>query len=144
MERGLQSARLMKRPGKSACLHARRGLTRLEVVVLMLIGGCVLGMLYVATVVWKRESDKSANLMNLRNCQQAMRGHEGMNNLRVGDSFTRADVENYMPFPQDVNARVAYMPGDKITATGVLWLRVSPDGDVGGSYGPDPLLIADW
>jgi hypothetical protein len=141
MERGLQSARLMHQPKKST--H-HPGLSHLEVVVLLLIGCCIIGMLFVATVVWKRESDKSANIMNLRNCQQAMRGHEGMNNLQTGKPFTKADLVTYMPFPKDVNAEVTYTPGDKITPQGTLWLRVSPPGDLGGTYGPDPHQIADW
>jgi len=134
----------MKRTRNPASLSGHPGLTRLEVVVLMFIGFCIFGMLYVATVVWKRESDKAQNIMNLRNTQQAMRGHEGMRNLRTGSSFTRADLETYMRFPEDVNTHVTYTPGDKVTPVGTLWLRVSPAGDVGGTYGPDAHHIANW
>lgn len=111
---------------------------------LVFIGFCVIGLLYIAAVGWKRGSDKSSNILNLRNCQQAMRGHEGMNNLITGKPFTRSDLEKYMPFPRDVNTDVTYTPGDKVTGMGVLWLRVSPQGDIGGTYGPAAHEIADW
>jgi len=83
---------------------------------------------------WKKGSYRATNLMNLRNCQQAMRGHQNTHQLAVGDAFTQTMLEDYMKFPDPV-ATVTYTAGTVITATGTLWLVPSADGQVGGDYG---------
>ncbi len=120
-------------------------MSQLELLSVIFALVAVFCVLAIGAMAWKRGSDKSANIMNIRNCQQAMRGNQGVRSLNTGDPFTRRDLESYMPFPRDVNNKVQYTPGDKVTDIGVLWLRVSPEGDVGGRYGfKDPSDFKDW
>lgn len=107
---------------------------------------------------FKQGSDRSAVIMNIRNCQQAMRGHQNMRNLNPGDPFTRAGLEEYLKFPEDIKVDggwIRFEAGDKITPEGGnppvnddhIWLKVSGPGMDGiiGDYGFDDLSdVAGW
>ena len=81
--------------------------------------------------------------MNLRNCQQAMRGHQNMNELKVGDAFTQAMLLDYCKMPATV-ATVTYTAGTAVTAIGTLWLKASADGLEGALYGPTVGATSEW
>ena len=119
-------------------------MTLLELTVVILVLLSLISILFVGARAWKKGSDKAANIMNLRNCQQAMRGHQNMNNLLVGATFDQTMLEEYIKFPRDVNADVTYTAGTTVTDDGVLWLGVSAAGDVGGDYGPTAEEIEGW
>lgn len=87
-------------------------------------------------------------IMNVRNCQQAMRGEQNMKQLNPGDPFTKADLEEYMKFPEDIKIDggvITFKPGNVVTKEGGdppangdhLWLKiVAPDTiDNVGKYG---------
>ena len=88
-------------------------------VVMVIIGiMVVIAGLFFAARLWKRGADRSAVILNIRNCQQAMRGHSGMKQLSIGDSFTREDLEEYMTFPRDrpvPEGVIRYSPGTEVT-----------------------------
>ena len=95
------------------------GLARWEVVGFILLITFLTAGAMVISVAWKRGGDRSANILNIRNCQQAMRGHQGMRNLPVGAPFTRRDLEEFMRFPRDIEAQhgwVFYRSGKKVTS----------------------------
>ncbi len=119
-------------------------MTTPEVLMILSLICIIICVCFIATIHYRRAADRSANIMNLRNTQQAMRGHEGMRSLRVGDPFTRDDLVQYMDFPRNVNPHTIYTPGDKVTPIGELWLRVTPEGDAGGRYGMNPGEFSDW
>jgi type II secretory pathway pseudopilin PulG len=125
-------------------MKRKSGMTLLELTVVILVLLSLISILFVGARAWKKGSDRSANIMNIRNTQQAMRGHENMNSLNVGDDFLKADLEKYMKFPTDV-ATVAYTEGTEITPQSPedadasdyahIWLGVSADGLPGADYG---------
>ena len=105
-------------------------------------------LLVVAAAWWKRGSDRSATIMHMRNCQQAMRGHQGMNCMAPGDPFTRRDLLGYLKFPNDIfllEGRIAFTAGTNICPESAnpavnddhLWLKVDAPGTKGhvGRYG---------
>lgn len=106
--------------------------------------------LFVGARAWKKGSDRAAVIMNIRNCQQAMRGHQNLNNLKVGDPFTRKDLEEYMDFPEDIKVSggwIRFEAGDTITPVGELWLKVSGpgmDGAIGDHGFEDASAYEDW
>ena len=111
------------------------GMTLLELTVVILVLLSLITILFIGARAWKKGSDRSTNLINLRNCQQAMRGHQNTRQLTVGDPFTQTQLEDYMKFPGPV-ATVTYTAGTAITATGTLWLIASADGLATAEYGP--------
>ena len=124
-------------------MKAKSGMTLLELTVVILVLLSLISILFVGARAWKKGSDRSANIMNLRNTQQAMRGHENMRTDTTVTAFTQTDLENYMKFPAAV-ATVTYTAGTVITPIGTLWLTASADGLVGADYGPAAGATADW
>jgi len=133
----------------------KSGMTRLEVaVVIGALGVVVLGLIY-AAMLWKRGADRSATLMHIRDCQQVMRSHAFRYKLSTGDPFGRAELEQHIGFPQDIQTlegKIRFAPGTKVTVvthpaialTGEhLWLKVDAPATRGyvGRYGFD--RIAD-
>jgi prepilin-type N-terminal cleavage/methylation domain-containing protein len=104
-------------------MKAKSGMTLLELTVVILVLLSLISILFVGARAWKKGSDRSANIMNIRNTQQAMRGHQNMNDVKDADitgstpraAFTQATLETYMKFPKDVNTTVSYQPGTQIT-----------------------------
>jgi type II secretory pathway pseudopilin PulG len=118
-------------------------MTLLELTVVILVLLSLISILFVGARAWKKGSDRSANIMNLRNTQQAMRGHQNMNQLAVGGTFTTTELTQYLKLPATV-ATVTYTPGTTVTAVGTLWLTPSADGLEGAAYGPATGATADW
>lgn len=123
-----------------------KGMTLLELTVVILVLLSLISILFVGARAWKRGSDRSANLMNLRNTQQAMRGHENMRTDVNDNSFEQADLEEYMPFPANIGSGVdgvSYAAGTTITPVGTLWMTATYGANV-GDFEPAATVTADW
>jgi type II secretory pathway pseudopilin PulG len=68
------------------------GMTLLELTVVILVLLSLIAILFVGARAWKKGSDRSANIMNVRNVQQAVRGHANMHGLLVGAEVDSATV----------------------------------------------------
>ena len=125
-------------------MKRKSGMTLLELTVVILVLLSLISILFIGARAWKKGSDRSSNIMNLRNTQQAMRGHQNMNELAVGAAFTQTMLVDYMKFPATV-ATVTYTAGTVIPATGTLWLTASADGLAGATYGPaSAAAYSEW
>ncbi len=124
------------------------GMSKTEVLMIIFSMIIVVCALVVAAAWWKRGVDRSATIMHIRNCQQAMRGHQGMYNLYYGEPFTRKDIERYLKFPEDIHTlqgpirftagtKVCPMSADPAVNDDHLWLKVDAPGTEGyvGRYG---------
>ena len=56
-------------------MKAKSGMTLLELTVVILVLLSLISILFIGARAWKKGSDRSANIMNIRNVQQAVRGH---------------------------------------------------------------------
>jgi prepilin-type N-terminal cleavage/methylation domain-containing protein len=115
-------------------MKSKPGMTLLELTVVILVLLSLISILFIGARAWKKGSDRSANILNLRNTQQSMRGHQNMRELAVGGDFTATQLADYMKMPTGV-ATVTYSTLGKVTATGTLWLVASADGLAGAEYG---------
>ncbi|MCW1884457.1 hypothetical protein OKA04_06920 [Luteolibacter flavescens] len=61
-----------------------KGMTLLELTVVILVLLSLISILFVGARAWKKGSDRAANIMNIRNVQQAVRSYQNMNNKPVG------------------------------------------------------------
>ena len=136
-------------------MKSKSGMTLLELTVVILVLLSLISILFVGARAWKRGSDRAANIMNIRNTQQAMRGHQNMRELLAGSgSFTGAELLEYMKFPKNIGAGTAtdgvgYTAGTVVTAPGVLWLVTTTLGNTGTlaaptTYGPLDTDITGW
>ena len=132
-------------------MKPKSGMTLLELTVVILVLLSLISILFVGARAWKKGSDRAANIMNIRNTQQAMRGHENMRGLNPGDAFVAADLVAYMKMPSSV-ATVTYTPANVITpqspAAGAttyahIWLVPSADGLPGAAAGYGQNTYAD-
>ena len=134
-------------------LNRKTGMTLLELTVVILVLLSLISILFVGARAWKKGSDRSANIMNIRNCQQAMRGEQNMKQLNPGAAFVQTDLEEYMKFPQNIGTAVTYAAGTVITPESAspavdmahIWLNPSAAGEVGGDYGHETFAeITGW
>jgi len=124
-------------------MKRKSGMTLLELTVVILVLLSLISILFVGARAWKKGSDRSANILNIRNTQQAMRGHENMRQDTTVMTFGLTELTDYMTMPKPV-ATVTYTAGTAITLPGVLWLVASADGLAGAAYGPTAGSTADW
>ena len=61
-----------------------KGITLLELTVVILVLLSLIGVLFIGARAWKRGSDKATCVMNIRNVQQAVRSHQNLSGLYDG------------------------------------------------------------
>jgi prepilin-type N-terminal cleavage/methylation domain-containing protein len=129
-------------------MNRKSGMTLLELTVVILVLLSLISILFVGARAWKKGSDRSANIMNLRNAQQAMRGYQNMIPSPPADPttipFTTTELADYIKLPVAPNTDITYTPGATVTAVGTLWLGPNAAGDEGGAYGPAIGATSDW
>ena len=125
------------------------GMTILELTVVILVLLALISILFVGATAWKKGSDRAANLMNIRNCQQAMRGAQNVALDTSLTAFTSTDLATYMKMPTTIGGSTAlgmsYTPGTVYTAKGVLWLTVAYGTDYpSATNAPPTTLYSEW
>ena len=131
-------------------MKAKSGMTLLELTVVILVLLSLISILFIGARAWKKGSDRSANILNIRNTQQAMRGHQNTKELKTGDGFATADLVAYMKLPGPIGDNdVTYTPGTLITgqSNGTtyahIWLQPSAAGLPAADYGQKDLASSD-
>jgi type II secretory pathway pseudopilin PulG len=129
------------------------GMTLLELTVVILVLLSLISILFVGARAWKKGSDRSANIMNLRNAQQAMRGHANMRNILEGGACTEDEIYGaaddgvgaYLRKPAPPAADItSYTGGATVPAVGTLWLTAAYGGTGEADYAPDAATYSDW
>ena len=115
------------------------GMTLLELTVVILVLLSLISILFVGARAWKKGSDRSANIMNVRNVQQAVRGHQNMNGLLVGAPLVAATTlfgdTGYLKEPKPpIAVPAAYTFGAVVPDVGELYITNSTLGGVDGEY----------
>lgn len=140
--------------------HLKPGMTRLQALA-CLCGFGFLAFIWLAVLFlgkWKVGSDRSSAIMNVRNCQQAMRGYQCMESVAAGDPFAEEHLEEFMPYPDGhvvIGGRIDYdNAGVMCGESGYpaknddhLWLKIIAPETVGnvGKYGfADIADATDW
>ncbi len=103
----------------------KSGMTLLELTVVILVLLSLIAILFVGARAWKKGSDKSANIMNVRNIQQAVRGYENMNTLAAGAALPSTIVfdatTGFLKEPKTpLGAAYSYL--STVSAAGVLYV----------------------
>jgi prepilin-type N-terminal cleavage/methylation domain-containing protein len=73
-------------------MKAKSGMTLLELTVVILVLLSLISILFVGARAWKKGSDRSANIMNVRNAQQALRGHQNTRGFIATDTIVQTDI----------------------------------------------------
>ena len=65
-------------------------LIELTVVILVLLG--LIAVMFIAATSWKRGSDRAACILNMRNVQQAVRGHQNITERAAGEAIVWTQI----------------------------------------------------
>ena len=126
------------------------GMTLLELTVVILVLLSLISILFVGARAWKKGSDRSANIMNIRNVQQAVRAHQNMNGLEIGNAlaetviFGDGTTEGYLkkPTPPTTEIAAEYLCGTTVPPIGELYITNAGADD--STYGPKAGSYDDW
>ncbi|MFM2198249.1 MAG: hypothetical protein RLZZ505_1681 [Verrucomicrobiota bacterium] len=66
----------------------KSGMTLLELTVVILVLLSLISILFIGARAWKKGSDRAASILQIRNCQQAVRSFANMNGFNPGDGAT--------------------------------------------------------
>ncbi len=114
------------------------GMTLLELTVVILVLLSLISILFVGARAWKKGSDRSANIMNVRNVQQAVRGHQNMNGLLAGAGLLPGLIfgdSGYLKQPKPPIASVTdYTFESTVPAVGDLYITNETLGGADGEY----------
>ena len=111
------------------------GMTLLELTVVILVLLSLISILFVGARAWKKGSDRSANILNVRNVQQAVRGHQNTRGYTTADTVTLTDIfgtSGYLKQPTPPITGVTYAFGTNYPAVGTLFIT---NPDIGGTDG---------
>lgn len=75
---------------KTNNLKKSKGMTLIELTVVILVLLSLISVLFIGAQAWKEGSDRSQCILNIRNAQTAGRSYQNMNQLAVGASYTAA------------------------------------------------------
>lgn len=67
-------------------------MTLLELTIVILVVLSLIGILFVGARAWKRGSDRTANILNIRNVQQVVRAHANTHALAIGSPLAETDI----------------------------------------------------
>ena len=129
----------------------KAGMTLLELTVVILVLLALISILFIGARAWKKGSDRAANILNIRNVQQAVRGHENMRGLNEGDAlvsttiFGTATTQGYLKEPKPPMSGIAYTYDAVVPPVGDLYLNAAYTAPATvGEYGPDSEEIKNW
>ena len=135
-------------------MKRKSGMTLLELTVVILVLLSLISILFIGARAWKKGSDRAANILNIRNAQQAVRGHANVRGLADGGACTEATiygaagdgVGGYLRKPTPPNTDItSYTGGAVVPAVGGLWLAaVYLDATATADFAPATATTADW
>jgi type II secretory pathway pseudopilin PulG len=119
---------------------SKSGMTLLELTVVILVLLSLISILFIGARAWKKGSDRAASVLQIRNCQQAVRSFSNMNGLNPGDDATAIGLKvvGFTDLPSEIFGGGNFIENTPIGAA-------HPAGaDADYIYGPDAgLAIPD-
>jgi type II secretory pathway pseudopilin PulG len=122
------------------------GMTLLELTVVLLVSFALITIIFVGALAWKRGSDRSFCVMNIRDVQNGMRAHSNLFGLNPGSSVPglRSQIIGPGRFVQDTpicpsGGTYTFGP-DAIPNFGTLYMRCSS----AVSLGHEPVDYDAW
>ncbi len=123
----------------------KSGMTLLELTVVILVLLSLIAILFVGARAWKKGSDRAGCIMNIRNVQQAVRGHQNMSNS-TSTTPTEATIygsDGYMSTPGcPAGGTYTYGPTPVVDANGDPVLDANGDPTTLGPGAAGTLFLA--
>ena len=123
-------------------------MTLLELTVVILVLLSLISILFVGARAWKKGSDRAANIMNLRNVQQAVRSEANMKDLEVTEGLLSSTIIGsglYLESEPSPPVDLTYTYDTVVPAVGVLYTTVGTGGIATvADYAPKADSFKDW
>ena len=118
------------------------GMTLLELTVVILVLLSLIAILFVGAQAWKKGTDRAGCILNIRNVQQAVRGHQNLFNLAEGAALPRATI--YSATADTAYLKTPVCPGSgtydetivTVPTVGTLYLPCSKASVANGNHVP--------
>lgn len=133
-------------------LGAKRmsGMTLLELTVVILVLLSLITILFIGARAWKKGSDRSANILNIRNVQQAVRAYSNTRAMAIGDTLDSSEIVGSGKYLNSViapNPDIVYDGkfASAIPAIGALYLDPTyTDSAATEDFAPTPESYSEW
>jgi prepilin-type N-terminal cleavage/methylation domain-containing protein len=130
-------------------MKRKSGMTLLELTVVILVLLSLISILFIGARAWKRGSDRAANILNIRNVQQAVRAHANVRGLLEGAALPSTEIIGTGKYLNTVTPPIsdityAYTAA-VVPAIGVLYTEVTYGGTATvDDYGPTAGSTSEW
>lgn len=127
--------------------HRKSGMTLLEVTIVILILLSLISILFIGARGWKRGTDRAANILNIRNVQQAVRAYAHSRTMNNGTALSSSEIVGAGKYFDSVtapNPDITYSYGSTVPAFGSLYLIATYAGTTATDYAPTASSYSDW
>ena len=128
-------------------LKRTSGMTLLELTVVILVLLSLISILFIGARAWKKGSDRAGNILNIRNVQQAVRGHANLRAMNITDSLVSTEIIGTGKYLSNVvapNTDITYTYGTTVPPVGTLYLIAAYASSSSVDYAPATTVYADW
>ena len=128
-------------------MKRKAGMTLLELTVVILVLLSLISILFIGARAWKKGSDRAANILNIRNVQQAVRAHANVRGLLEGAALASSDIVGSGKYLNSVtapNTDITYAYGSAVPAIGTLYLTATYASGTSTDYQPAATTYAEW
>ena len=129
-------------------MKRKAGMTLLELTVVILVLLSLISILFIGARAWKKGSDRAANILNIRNVQQAVRAHANVRGLNIGDALVATtDIlgsGKYLNSPTPPNTDISYAFLATVPTIGQLYTTATYASGTSTDYAPSTTLTAEW
>ncbi len=128
-------------------IKRKSGMTLLELTVVILVLLSLISILFIGARAWKKGSDRAANILNIRNVQQAVRAHTNVRGMTIGDALLSTEIVGsgkYLNAVTTPNTDITYTYGTTIPAIGTLYLNAAYASGTDVDYAPATTSYSEW
>ena len=128
-------------------MKRKSGMTLLELTVVILVLLSLISILFIGARAWKKGSDRAANILNIRNVQQAVRAHSNVRGLAEGATLASTEIVGTGKYLNSVtapNTDITYAYGSAVPAIGTLYLVATYAGTTSTDYAPTTGSTSEW
>ena len=128
-------------------MKRKSGMTLLELTVVILVLLSLISILFIGARAWKKGSDRAANILNIRNVQQAVRAHANVRALAISAVLPDSDIigtGKYLNSITAPNTDITYTYGAAVPPIGTLYLIAAYGNSSNVDYEPATTTYAEW
>ena len=130
-------------------MKCKSGMTLLELTVVILVLLSLISILFIGARAWKKGSDRAANILNIRNVQQAVRAHSNVQAIPIGGALVSTEIVGTGKYLNSVTSpaptEIGYTYGAAVPAIGSLYLIATYTGATAATdYSPDASTYIEW